>query len=884
MKPLSRKTTKEHAGATATLGRRIFSEMFILLNFFTLTAAMTWPWVVRLRDAVSDEGDPYMIAWTLWWDYHQTFTDPLHLFHANVFYPYKYTLAFSEHEYGIALLFFPLFALGLRALTVQSVATFCSFAFSGYGAFRLSRTLTRSNGAAWIAGIIFAFVPYRFHALSHLHYIFAGWIPLLLEALVLFARERTWQRASWLGVAFMMNALTCATYFILTLVPLILSAVFLVLHYRIERDRAFWLRGATALGLASLVLLPFMLPYYFVMKLYGFVRSVDDVAVNSPTPMHWLVAEDRNRLWKGLGRGVPDSYKYKLFPGLLPLLLALPAFLWPTNERDATVRSPNVTRKRLLVTVDVAAFAAVVVALIAAGHQASPARLFGVEIFKVITTARALFVLLVVVLVRMCLAYPSALRWAKEKNLIDSLRTARRGDTFALSLIWIVCGFLGSLGMNFFVNRILFDVVPLFRAIRVPTHWAMITYIGLAVLAGFGAQRLVERFREWRPNARPLVINLAFVVIAVALLFELRVAPLRLVRGKVDPDEITLRLKQTTMRGGLVELPHDLGLGLPHLYMLRAADHQKPLVNATSSFISPLSWDIQVAIEQSPIPAKFVDLLESIPASYLVIHNFAIPPERRVDYETFLVRGVQSGRLRFIRSFGERDDLYAVVKTEPQAEREAPLPFALAIKDWGELVRNDPANILGQYRSWSQEVYRFYVASSGRMPRYSEFLPDIKAISPGIIIAMPEGQAKLEERIRHFAESWVERADFRARYKDTGAEAYIDALTSNAGVTLDAAERADMIDKLKRGAMTRAEVLLDIVNNEAFVEKENTRSLVLLHYFGYFQRNPDDPPDNDLTGFNFWIKEVEKTGEPPRLSRAFTASIEYKEKSQNRLR
>ena len=69
-----------------------------------------------------------MIAWTLWWDYHQTFTDPLRLFDANVFYPYKYTLAFSENDYGLSLLFFPLFALGVKALTVNAIATFLGFA------------------------------------------------------------------------------------------------------------------------------------------------------------------------------------------------------------------------------------------------------------------------------------------------------------------------------------------------------------------------------------------------------------------------------------------------------------------------------------------------------------------------------------------------------------------------------------------------------------------------------------------------------------------------------------------------------------------------------------------------------------------------------------
>jgi hypothetical protein len=76
--------------------------------------------------------------------------------------------------------------------------------------------------------------------------------------------------------------------------------------------------------------------------------------------------------------------------------------------------------------------------------------------------------------------------------------------------------------------------------------------------------------------------------------------------------------------------------------------------------------------------------------------------------------------------------------------------------------------------------------------------------------------------------------------------------------------------------MTRAEVLLALVNNRQFVEKEEIRSQVLLHYFGYLHRNPDDAPDQDLTGFNFWVKEVEVSGDPGRLARGFMASGENK--------
>jgi len=94
--------------------RPIVREFLIFLGFLALTAIMTWPWVLQLRDAVADTGDPYAISYFLWWDFHQTFHAPLHLFQATILYPYKDTLAFGEFDYGVSLLFFPLFVIGLR--------------------------------------------------------------------------------------------------------------------------------------------------------------------------------------------------------------------------------------------------------------------------------------------------------------------------------------------------------------------------------------------------------------------------------------------------------------------------------------------------------------------------------------------------------------------------------------------------------------------------------------------------------------------------------------------------------------------------------------------------------------------------------------------------
>jgi hypothetical protein len=101
--------------------KRAAKDAGVLLVFVVLTIAMTWPWAAHIRDTSFDNGDSYLNAWTLAWDFHQTFHDPLHLFDSNNFFPYRYTLAFSEHEWGIALLFFPAYAAGLAPLTVHGL-------------------------------------------------------------------------------------------------------------------------------------------------------------------------------------------------------------------------------------------------------------------------------------------------------------------------------------------------------------------------------------------------------------------------------------------------------------------------------------------------------------------------------------------------------------------------------------------------------------------------------------------------------------------------------------------------------------------------------------------------------------------------------------------
>ncbi len=905
------------------LRHSLFREILIFLAFVALTLVMTWPWVLRLRDAVADPGDPYLHSWILWWDYHQTFHDPLNLFHANIFYPYRYSLAFSENEYGIALLFFPLFALGLRPLTIEGIATLTGFAFSGYGAFRLARTLTVSNGMAWVAGVGFAFVPYRFHQLSHLNYLFAGWIPVVLESLILFMRVRSWRRAAWLGLAFLMNALSCIHWFVLTLIPLGLSAVLLLFQYGLWKERALWRRGGLALGAAVLVLIPFLLPYQRVARLYGFVRTPENALSYSALPIHWLVPDSRNKLWQGLNAPW-EANEMALFPGLVLLLLAVAAFLLVERKTDH-----NAPLKRVfLVCLDLLVFVCALTAFLTAGYGVFRLRPFGFEILRASSPDRALLIGGVALLVRCCFAYPEAFRPAGDANIIATLRSVRRPEAFKIGLIWTVTGFLGSFGMNFPFHRLLYDFVPLFRSIRVPARWAMICDLGLALLAGLGAGRCAELLDRYRPHVRTTAV---YVIVILALLFEQRVAPLMLFSGAVDPDPLTLRLKQTPTHGGIVELPAGRGQS-NYLYTLRAADHARPLVTAVSGFTPPVESEIESLTKIRPVPERFFDLLETIPASYLVINYSFLTVDDRLAIEPVLARGIAAGRLRFIRSYDgpPRRDLYAVTKVEPGAGGEGPPPTLLSPADveaysahvsstpergipapnpindarffvrrhyadfldrepdsrgldyWSAkitLCGNDPHCVDEQRVSVSaafftaqefQEtgyfIYRFYKGSLGRLPRYAEFMRDKKLVIGG---------ENLEAGRASFAEAWVRRREFLSKYPTRmPPEQFIDALLKTVreplGVDLSG-RRDELVNRMKAGA-GRGSILSDLLEDKSFTDAEYDAAFVLMQYFGYLRRDPD------ANGYAFWLDVLSNRAPDNYRSmvRAFITSKEYR--------
>jgi hypothetical protein len=187
-------------------------------------------------------------------------------------------------------------------------------------------------------------------------------------------------------------------------------------------------------------------------------------------------------------------------------------------------------------------------------------------------------------------------------------------------------------------------------------------------------------------------------------------------------------------------------------------------------------------------------------------------------------------------------------------------------------------------------VRDFYVAAldrpaTGNMPAFVEFERDTEAIQRGVIVGQGNWQAQLDANRIAFMNDFVTRAEFVGLYPTTDTPTqYVDKLLLHANVTLTTQERLDAIAEFG-GAPTaadtgaRARALLRITLNNAFQTREFSRSFVQMEYLGYLRRNPNDPPDGNFAGYDFWVNKLNTfSGDFLRaeMVKAFISSLEYR--------
>jgi hypothetical protein len=185
-----------------------------------------------------------------------------------------------------------------------------------------------------------------------------------------------------------------------------------------------------------------------------------------------------------------------------------------------------------------------------------------------------------------------------------------------------------------------------------------------------------------------------------------------------------------------------------------------------------------------------------------------------------------------------------------------------------------------EFQKTGGTVYRAYRASFNRAPRLAESLPDAASIGSGVIVNQPNWQDQLAANTKSFFAAFASRPAFRQLYPESlSSVEFVDALNANVGAVLTFEERAALIADLDAGRKTRAEVLQQIPENQTFVKREFNRVFVLMEYFGCLRRNPDDAPDGNSDGYNFWLKKLDQFGgdyQAARMVEAFISSNEYR--------
>lgn len=171
--------------------------------------------------------------------------------------------------------------------------------------------------------------------------------------------------------------------------------------------------------------------------------------------------------------------------------------------------------------------------------------------------------------------------------------------------------------------------------------------------------------------------------------------------------------------------------------------------------------------------------------------------------------------------------------------------------------------------------------------RLNEFLPDTQRIGQNVIVGQGAWQAQIEANKQAFTEEFVKRTRFLTALPASMTSAqFVDALNNNAkdnsnALPLSTTERNNLVNALNDGTMTRAQVLRAVAEDTTLFDSEKNRAFVLMEFFGYLRRNPNDPQDTDYSGYDFWLTKLNQFNGNyinAEMVKAFTTSIEYRQR------
>ncbi len=574
---------------------------------------MTYPLPLHLSNVLPDRQDPLLNLWILVWEAHQVVQAPQKLFDANIFYPFQHTLAYSETLLSTSGLVFPFSLSPATRIVGYNVAFLGTFFLAALGTYLLVFALTGSRPAGVVAGLIFAFAPFRFGHLSQIQLLSSQWFPFVILALDRLLRRAGRNangkidfKAIFLFVLFFSLQCLASFYyaFQIALVVVLYVFAFSVRHRR-RVNRALILHLSVAAVLSALVVLLPSLPYLQVQRELNAGWSLASNETFSASLLAYLYAAPNNVLYGPLTSSL--AYVYgpccppdTLFPGLVPFLLALLGLAsW---------------RRRL--------------------RSGGTLRL-----------GQGFYLVLLVVAFVLSLGPSLHFRAGEIVRL-----------PFSLPYAW------------------LYHALPIFRAMRAPVRFANLVMLALAVLAGWGTAGVLSRFRARRKLV--VAVALGAVVLLEYATVPVKLVPIpqpsqvpavyRWLAGQ--PPSVILELPMANKLPAPVNPSGpreawETSRLLEHQYF--STFHWHPTPDGYSGFIPPRHGEVVYEMERFP-SARAVALLQALDVRWVILHHDDFDVTRWAEIVAALPGFPQ---LQQVQTFGE-DYVYRVAPAGPPLGRE----------------------------------------------------------------------------------------------------------------------------------------------------------------------------------------------------------------------
>ncbi len=651
--------------------RTLTANLLVLLLFTILSIAMLWPLPKHMSDTLISEVDPLLNTWIFAWDIHQLFTDPFHLFDANIFFPLENTLAFSEHMIVLSLIAMPVVLVSGNPILGYNFVQLLSFILCGFAAYLLVFHLTRNKTAAFFAGFIFAFHPFRFRQIGHIQNISVFWTPLCLLHLHKFLKRPVWKYALLFALFFVFQALSCG-YMGVFLSLLVGAAVLYYLLFTPKKEILPVLKKFVMVSLlAALVIAPFLYPYLQVEKEHEFKRTVENnirISANIMSyatlsrlkqdipyypisqKVRYTLHREREEILRPLGKG--------LFPGVITLILVVFAFALPFSHGkrapDLRFRREHIIYRTARKVCLIAILVCTILAFFIVVYRVKGISLLGID-FRSVQLTLPVYLILLFFLIWLVLSRFSVggFEDGKKRFLIHR--------NFYLSIA--VFSFFLSFGPKIYYlyydlgegpYMFLFEHVVFFKGIRAPERFGILLMLGLSVLAGFGMFRLMKLLKKRAQTVFGLIVS-------GLLVYEFICVPLPFFQIPREPDAVYKWLASDREQYGILEYPLET-LQQDKYYMYWSTFHWKKLANGSSGFNPERTGRLRrLAHEKKTFPnPEFIHYLKTlVPVKYLILH---LGETESGEKEAILATASQfSEDLRLVKVFDNSDFVFEVI-------------------------------------------------------------------------------------------------------------------------------------------------------------------------------------------------------------------------------